>query len=167
MPFHLHETSVAAACEKHWWAHRNECNQFVQAVADDLLTLIPGDSSEADMMVRLMKDWIDTTGIRFLIPRGHHAAHKAIEFASSGWLVIAGMVAEDINLAHEWHPPMIWERHGHVALVTPGIGTNGWPRGYWGKHGGVGKKNASLSGAFPHTHPELVYYFCTKLPQGE
>jgi hypothetical protein len=160
----LHSASVQAACEKHWGPNRGECNKFVQAVADELLVLIPGATSQADLMVWLMKDWLTLSG-SFVIPRGAHAAHEAIQFANSGskYFVIAGMTSADINLAHNWHPPLKGEEHGHVAVVTTGHGTNGWPRGYWGKHGGVGQKDASLSLAFPHRHPELIYYFCTSL----
>jgi hypothetical protein len=165
MTWSLHANSVKAACEKHWFANRSECNQFVSAVAKEMLAIIPGDEREADLMVRTMNEpwWTDSSGVHFLIPRGHHAAAKAIEFANYGYFVIAGMSAEDINLAHSWHAPMPLQRHGHVAVVTPGVGKNGWPRGYWGQHGGVGRKDESLSETFPHRRPELVYYFCTKV----
>jgi hypothetical protein len=168
MPYSLLSTSVTAACKKHWPVHRTECNQFVQAVAAELLVLIPGNTSDADLMVRLSKEWVSSPGSKFLIPRGRGAATHAIGLANAGSFVIAGMTADDINLAHkmDWHPPMVLpkvEMRGHVAVVTPGIGTNGWPRGYWGKHGGAGEHDKSLSESFPHKHPELVYYFCARL----
>jgi hypothetical protein len=86
-----------------------------------------------------------------------------------GYFVIAGMTSEELTQAKgkEWHPPLTSSakvEHGHVAVAVPGFGQNGWPRGYWGSHKSTGKKNESLSKAFPWKHPEMCHYFAAAIP---
>lgn len=61
-------------------------------------------------------------------------------------------------MAKHWHPPISLAAHGPLAFVTPGVGLNGWPSGYWGAHGSGGKRNESqgfpveASGPMPLLH---------------
>jgi len=164
LEYHLFETSVTKACEGNWKAYKNECNFFVQAVASDLGILIPGGGGSADQMTWWISRWLEFSGQFLTIPPMSNAAYHAALFAREGKFVLAGMTAAELDRAHDldWHPPLMIpprQKHGHVAVVTPGFGENGWPRGYWGSHGSEGKKNASLSRAFPWRHPNLCHYF--------
>src|SRR5690242_7284130 len=110
------ETAVVKACKKHWEKNKHECNFFVQAVAAELLVLIPG--GDADSMSWWLQNWFNASGVFITIPRGPHAAAHAIGYANMGKFVIAGMTRDYLDKAHHWHPPQVQSRHGHVAVVT-------------------------------------------------
>lgn len=168
MAYRLFETNVEKACEKHWFANRSECNRFVAAVANELGILIPGSTAQADFMTWLTANFLGSPD-NLIVPPGPHAAFQAMRLSNSGgWFVVAGMTRAELDQAHQldWHPPLQAPqkvKHGHVAIVTRGVGVGGWPRGYWGSHGSVGGRNVSLSISFPHRHPELVHYFAWKI----
>ena len=50
----LFKKDVEAACKKHFEEHKNNCSGFVRAVADELIILVPGISSNANGQI----DWM-------------------------------------------------------------------------------------------------------------
>jgi hypothetical protein len=72
---------------------------------------------------------------------------------------VAAATMEQIDKAHQWRVPVSAAAHGHVAVVTRGNGSRGWPRGYWGTHGADGGRNESLSVSFVGKHPEQVDFY--------
>ena len=152
------QTQVVAACEKVWNAYKHDCSGFAKAVARELLVFLPGSSGSADWMTWMISNWLPSTDSKFNeIGFGKFATIQAIDEADKGNLVLGGLTADEINSVRRI--PEKFTDHGHVVIVTPGVGHHGWPRGYWGTLGGVGHKNTSLSATFRAGLKEKVHYF--------
>jgi hypothetical protein len=147
--------TVAEACESEWDKTPNLCNVYAAAVAAKLYVLLPGGSSEANFVTRLVSDWA-TFGPMMAIPPGGMAASRAIQFANAGHFVLAAATSAEINAARIDGSTT---SHGHLAIVTPGIGNGGWPRGYWKSMHGTPGRNQSLSRAFRHRLMPKIHYF--------
>jgi hypothetical protein len=152
------QSQVVTACEKVWEAYKHDCSGFVNAVARELLVFMPGSTGLADWMTWMISNWLPGSTSKFQsIGSGRLAIVKAVEQADLGHLIIAGLTHDEINSARRI--PEKFTEHGHVVVVTPGIGKTGWPRGYWGTLGGLGCKDESLSATFRHGLKEKVHYF--------
>lgn len=152
------------ACEKHWDAYKDDCSGFAKAVASELCILLPSlnvfddkQRQNADIITLWIKNWLPDPKSPFLpIPVGESAAITAVYYANRGDFVLAGATHEEIN---RYRKPDKQTTHGHLAVVTPGVGRNGWPRGYWGSHGSTGRKDESLSVAFNSALKNEIHYF--------
>jgi hypothetical protein len=164
MPKYSLLLSPREACEKHWNNHKGNCSGFVSAVAQELCVLLPSvnlftadERLPADVMTMWIRIWLPSTESPFLpIPGGHGAAITAMAYANRGDFVIVGATSDEIN---KYRAPDKQTKNGHVAVVTPGLGKNGFPRGYWGSWGGEGKKDESLSLSFNARLRDQLHYF--------
>jgi hypothetical protein len=111
----------------------------------------------ADIIGMWIANWLPLGNSPFLaIPAGEGAAYSAMEYANAGAFVIAGATSDMIN---KHRTPQKQTANGHVAVVTPGIGKNGFPRGYWGQYKGTGKADESLSLSFAAALKNELLYF--------
>jgi hypothetical protein len=156
--------SPRAACEKHWDSYKDDCSGFARAVAMELCVLLPtvnlfttDNRQNADIITMWIKNWLPLSESPFLvIPSGESAAITAMNYADKGDFVIVGATSDEIN---QYRAPDKQTTHGHLAVVTPGAGKNGFPRGYWGSYGSTGKKDESLSVTFSHSLKNDLHYF--------
>ncbi|MBM6577110.1 hypothetical protein KCP91_12075 [Microvirga sp. SRT01] len=137
----------------------------MNAVASELRVFMPSanlyDSGKerfpADIIGMWIANWLPLGDSPFLaIPAGEGAAYRAMEYADAGAFVIAGATSDMIN---KYREPKYKTTNGHVAVVTPGIGKNGFPRGYWGQHRGSGKADETLSLSFARPLKNELLYF--------
>ncbi|WP_232496012.1 hypothetical protein [Novosphingobium kaempferiae] len=141
------------------------------AVAQEIGVFLPSTNlfdqqqrGTADVLTMWIEQWLPSPGSPFLpIPAGPYAAKLAMEYADRGDFVIVGATHEMINKYKEKGKQT---SHGHVAVVTPGSGKNGFPRGYWGQYGKdkdgnplSGKKDESLSLSFNKGLRNDLLYF--------
>ena len=123
---------VVATCEAKWDAHKNDCSGFLKAVATVLGVTLTGQAN--DIVDQIQKSpWT-------LAKDGLEAKAKA----ESGFFVVAGL--KDTP-------------NGHVVVITPGPVAHGkYPTGYWGRLGGVGRKNTTINYAWSKEDLDSVVY---------
>ena len=127
---------VRAACEQDWDAHKGDCSGFVKAVAADLGFHLSGTAN--DIVRSLRAGWASAAD-------GVAAARMAAE----GKFVIGGL-PDDPN--------------GHVVVVVSGpLNRQKYPSAYWGKLGGVGKKNTTINWSWDADDRDRVEYFWADL----
>jgi hypothetical protein len=144
---------IIDVCEANWEANKNDCNHFVEAVADALgVTLFSaGDNADAIM------DKLASAPGWSLIPSTPDLSTVEAD-AAVGQFIIAGLKSGDFT------PP---RAHGHVVVVVKGDDPAhpGYPMAYWGTLGGVGQKDSSIRNSFtPNTDLPNVKYYGTSLP---
>jgi len=104
----------------------------VYAVASNLGISLP--HVKANPMIDYIAAWTTPTWWKVSSPQ--HAG----KYSEEGYFVVAGLKDE----SGSQNP------HGHMVVVTSSHeSANGiYPRGYWGKLGGVGMKNSTINWAF-------------------
>ncbi len=140
---------IIDVCEANWPTNNNNCNVFVEAVAQALGVNLFTAADNADaIMVKLANapDWT-------LVP--DLATVEAD--ASAGQFMIAGLASADFT------PP---RHHGHVVVVVQGDDPNhpGYPMAYWGTYQSVGQKDSSIRNAFQAVDLPNVKYYSKALP---
>ncbi|MDI3262572.1 MAG: hypothetical protein QJR11_07160 [Fulvimonas sp.] len=129
---------VKAACEKHWDRWKGDCSGFVRAVAGELGVPLTGTANAmVDAMARQGGVW-QSLG---------HDGMQATRYANQGFFVVAGLKST---------------AHGHVAVIVPSASA-GYPFGYWGRLGGVGRKNTAINWAWNHQDLPRVEYFARQV----
>jgi hypothetical protein len=102
-------------------------------------------------------NWLPSVESPFLaIPPGESAAITAMYYADKGDFVIVGATSDEINKYRSVNKKTT---HGHLAVVTPGFGENGFPRGYWGSYGSTGDSDESISKTFNKNLKNNLHYF--------
>lgn len=129
---------VIRACEGEWDAHKNDCSGFVRAVAADLGVSLSGLANQIIASMSSSPAWSDLGT----------SASQATSHANNGYLVVAGLAVPG--------------HHGHVAIVVRA--NSSVPVAYWGKLGGVGRKNTSIHWAWNSTDLPHVRYFARAIP---
>jgi hypothetical protein len=71
----------------------------------------------------------------------------AITRANMGYLVIGGLQAQG---------------HGHVVIVVKAANA-GYPIGYWGRFGAIGKKRTTINWSWNKTDLPKVHFYAAKL----
>ena len=129
--------TIAEVCEANWAAHQSDCSGFVKAVAADLGIRLTGQANSI----------IDAIGRSPWEDLGTDAK-KAVLRAGSRHLVIGGLKASP---------------NGHVVVIVPG-GANPWPHAYWGRLGGVGRRNATINWSWNAADRARVKYYALSIP---
>mgnify|MGYP000856152687 CR=1 FL=1 len=126
--------TVKQACEDKWEAYKADCSGFVRAVASQLGVSLTGLANNITDQIQA-GPWVSLgTG------SGGAAAAKAAE----GYLVIGAKKAT---------------AHGHVVVVVSGTCAQGkYPHAYWGRLGGVGKKDETINWSWNATDRDQVVY---------
>lgn len=118
---------IVAACKAEWPAHKSDCSGFARAVAARLNVPLQG----------LANDIVDHIRAHWRVLPDGPAAIAAVE---RGDFVIAGLRGDEQKNR---------SAHGHVVVVTPGEPAHGrYPRAYWGRLGGEGKRDETLNFAW-------------------
>ncbi|MEC4592565.1 MULTISPECIES: hypothetical protein [Nitrospirillum] len=130
------EPTIISVCERNWEKWKADCSGFLKAVAADLGISLSGQAN----------DIIDTMGHAPWIQLGNDS-EKAVTYAGQSYLVVAGLKAP---------------HHGHVVVIVPGA-PKPYPSGYWGRFGGTGRKNTSISWSWKHSELPEVRYFAVQL----
>lgn len=135
---------VRAACERLWRAHKSDCSGFVKAVGEALGVTIAGQADDiADALVA-DDHWT-------VLADGRAAAQAA----ARGEFVVAGLRGDKQKIKSV---------HGHVVVVVAGEPNRGrYPFAYWGKLGGVGKKNETINWAWTVDDRDKVIYATREL----
>ncbi len=141
-------TQIIAACEACFNANSNNCSGFVKAVAHTFHITLTG---LADDIVDQIKagSWVK-------LANGIDAKNKA----DAGWFVIGGL---------KGHANVPAQQHGHVVVVVSGPlddAHHKYPTAYWGKLGGVGKKNTPINWAWNSASRDKVIYAGINLNTG-
>jgi hypothetical protein len=129
---------VREACEASFPDHQNDCSAFARAVADRLGIKLEGAANQIVQTLRSGQGWVR-------LPDGRAAADSA----RRGKLVIAGLLGSE-----QVHP----SEHGHVAVVVDGRMQGRYPRAYWGRLGGGGKKDDTINWAWEAGDRDRVSY---------
>ena len=140
------QTLIAKACEKHWNAHKDNCSGFVKAVAAEIGIFLP--DKQANEIIDYISPWAMASWWKIGSPK------DAGLLAEEGYFVLACLESKQITLP---------SGNGHVAVVTSGYraGKGNSPRGYWGAHKSVGKKNATMNYSFSTADiHKVTYYRC-------
>lgn len=133
---------VTAAAERNWDRWKHDCSGFVHAVASDVGVPLSGTANAmVDSMNRPGSGWMKLG----------HSPLQATTYANLGFLVVAGLKAPN---------------HGHVVVIVPSTGAHGYPVGYWGHLGGIGRKDATINWAWNHHDLRNVEYFAVQAPGG-
>ena len=135
---------VLNACEKHWNAWSSDCSGFARAVCRELgVPMVAGDANAIFDSVK-KSPWR-------LIPNSLEAARQA----RLGNLVVAVMKGSP---------------HGHITVIVATdsreLGRGKYPRGYWGRWHGIGKKFTTINWSFDEAGiTKAVIYSCVGLPR--
>ena len=129
---------IIDACEAEWDGHKSDCSGFARAVATRLGVTLTG-----------MAD--DIVGEIAAAPWSPVAdGPAATAQAAQGRLVIAGLRGADQQAP---------DPHGHVVVVVQGALAHGlYPSAYWGRLGGVGKKDTTLNWAWREGDRDRLVY---------
>lgn len=127
---------VIAACEAEWDTWKSDCSGFAKAVARGLgITL----SGQANSMI----DSLEGSSLWLKLGSDKIAA---ITRAKMGYLVIGGLKAKG---------------HGHVVIVVR-TANAGYPVGYWGRFGAVGKKRTTINWSWNKADLARVHFYAAK-----
>lgn len=130
--------NIINICEAKFNANAGNCSGFVKAVSSALSVVLEGQADEIVTQIQA-GDWQQLTD-------GVEAKAKA----DDGWLVVGGLQRSE-------NVPV--QSHGHVVIVVSGPLAHGlYPSGYWGKLGGVGKKNTTINWAWNTDSRDKVIY---------
>lgn len=127
---------IKRACDFYWDKYKSDCSGFLQAVAASLGIILWG---QANAIIDQMNDapWLPlNTDIS-----------KAISYANLGYLVVAGLKGAP---------------NGHLAIIMPNS-LRPYPKAYWGRLGGVGKKDSTINWSWKHADLEHVQYFVRRI----
>lgn len=134
---------IVAICEANWDANKSDCSAFVSAVADAVGIDLDGNADA-------ITDTIQGSSWSALADGAAAAA------AAASNLVVAGLKGSDQD------PPTT---HGHVVVVVPGdLAQDKYPHAYWGKLGGIGKKNETINWAWKKDDRDRVHYGAKPFP---
>lgn len=129
---------IINVCEQEWPSNKDDCNNFVRAVASTLGVSMEGDANK-------IVDTIRGPGWE-LLSNGNDAKQAA----DAGKFVVAGLKGG------EQETPSV---HGHVVVVVSGpLGNGHYPTAYWGKLGGVGEKFKTINYAWRAGDRDKVTY---------
>jgi len=156
MSYQLVDRNVESACARMLDIDDNEhnCSGFVRAVAGDLMLFLPGASGNADGQVEFMELIADIPRLFYLIGSGRPAELDAVNYATRGSFVVCGMTSAELQKNRRKKVS-----NGHVAIITSGWSSSGWPVAWWGQKGGDPGKRQSLSKCFRASDRPFIKYF--------
>jgi len=129
---------IINACEAEFNTYSGDCSGFVRAVASDLGITLTGLANQITDQIQIAP-WA-------VLPDGVQAKAKA----DQGFFVIGGLKDNP---------------HGHVVVVVTGpLAANKYPTAYWGRLGGIGKKNTTINWAWNSDDRDNVTYGYITLP---
>jgi hypothetical protein len=129
---------IIDACRTNFDQWKADCSGFVKAVAATLGLTLSGQANEIVDKIK-KAPWI-------VLKDGVDAKNKA----DLGFFVIAGLKDQPF---------------GHVVVVVQGpLAHSKYPTAYWGKLGGIGKKNTTINWAWDEDDRDRVTYACIGLP---
>ncbi|MCO6418640.1 hypothetical protein JYK14_21135 [Siccirubricoccus sp. KC 17139] len=132
-------TAIIAACEAEWDAHKSDCSGYLKAVARRFDITVIGQANA--IIAALRQGWQQALD-----------GPSAAALATAGHFVIGGLEAEP---------------NGHVVIVVPGELNRGrYPRAYWGKLGGIGRRNETINWSWNAADRDRIGYWHSQAPVG-
>jgi len=129
---------IIDACEAEWDAHESDCSGFAKAVGIRLGVTLTGMADDIVDEIQ-QAPWTP-------VADGPAAAAQAAQ----GRFVIAGLKGQDQQAP---------DPHGHVVVIVQGQLAQGlYPTAYWGRLGGVGKKDTTLNWAWRQGDRDHIVY---------
>ena len=138
--------AVKDACEANFDAHSGDCSGFARAVAAQLGVTLTGLANDIVDTIRGGGEWNE-------LADGVAASQQA----AAGKLVIGGLRGDE-----QANP----DPHGHVVVVVAGapLAHGKYPFAYWGRLGGVGKKDETVNWAWNEDDRDNVTYASHDIP---
>jgi hypothetical protein len=130
---------VRDACEACFEEHQHDCSGFARAVGAALGATIAGQANDIVDVIRAGNPWRP-------LANGVAAAASA----AAGKLVVGGLRGDE-----QFSP----SQHGHVVVVVAGpLARDRYPRAYWGRLGGEGRKFTTTNFAWVEQDLDRVGY---------
>jgi hypothetical protein len=130
---------VRDACEACFETHKDDCSEFLRAVAGQLGVTLNGNADKIVETIRNGNEWKP-------LLNGAEAAREA----AAGKFCVGGLKGSELA-----HP----QQHVHVVVVVAGELERGlYPHAFWGQLNGIGKKDETTNYAWRQGDRDHVSY---------